>query len=107
MDLAAFLSEYKNHPVLFIGTGISKRYYSESYTWDELLSKIVLDYCDDEEHYLDLKSKSMSGGRICNYAHLAQLIENEFNEIAQKERNGKFKAMNDIFYDKMKTGEKI
>lgn len=107
MDLAAFLSEYKNHPVLFIGTGISKRYYSESYTWNELLSKIVLDYCDDEEHYLDLKSKSMSGGRICNYAHLAQLIENEFNEIAQKERNGKFKAMNDIFYDKMKSGEKI
>ncbi len=40
MDIREFISKYRNHPVLFIGTGFSLRYLSNSYTWDGLLKNL-------------------------------------------------------------------
>ena len=43
LNIKEFVSRYHNHPVLFIGTGISLRYLNNSYTWDGILSKISYD----------------------------------------------------------------
>lgn len=39
MDIQEFISKFKNHPVLFIGTGMSLRYLENSFSWDALLKK--------------------------------------------------------------------
>ena len=42
MNVNTFIGAYRNHPILFIGTGVSLRYLTQSYTWDALLKKIAL-----------------------------------------------------------------
>ena len=44
MNINEFCNQYKTHPVLFVGTGISMRYYRNSSSWEELLKGIVVDY---------------------------------------------------------------
>lgn len=39
MNIQEFISNYHNHPVLFVGTGLSLRYLKNSYSWDSLLQK--------------------------------------------------------------------
>ena len=41
MDIYEYFSTYKVYPVLFIGTGLSLRYYQDSFTWEALLAKIA------------------------------------------------------------------
>lgn len=101
MNISDFISKYNNHPVLFIGTGISLRYLSNSYTWDGLLSKIAFDLKGNEEYYLDLKASCEVNGKF-SYKKIAYTLEQEFNHTLIKERNGKFKDINDIFYAKMR-----
>ncbi len=100
MTVQEFISHYKNHPILFIGTGISLRYLKHSYTWDDLLSKISFDLTGNPEYYFDIKSSCHNGG-IFNYSKIATILENRFNENLQENRNGKFKHINDIFYENM------
>ena len=56
MNIVDFIGKYKNHPVLFIGTGLSLRYLDNAYTWDGLLSKIATELKGNNEYYLDIKS---------------------------------------------------
>jgi len=100
MKIEEFISNYKNHPVLFIGTGVSLRYLKNSYTWNGLLKKIAFDLSENEEFYLDLKSKCYKNDSY-QYEKIATLLENEFNASLSKDRNGKFKEINDIFYENM------
>nr|WP_320119496.1 SIR2 family protein [uncultured Marinifilum sp.] len=103
MNISDFISKYNNHPVLFIGTGVSLRYLSNSYTWDGLLSKIAFDLKENEEYYFDLKAScQINGNGKYSYEKLASKLEQEFNTTLINERNGKFKDINDIFYTKMK-----
>jgi hypothetical protein len=46
MDVSEFVANYRNHPVLFIGTGISLRDLSPSYSWDGLLEHISMELTD-------------------------------------------------------------
>ena len=104
MNIKNFIGNFENHPVLFVGTGISLRYLKNSYTWDGLLKKIAFDLKGDSEYYLDLKSQYEENG-VYNFEKLASSIENEFNEALIKERNSsKFKKINDIFYENMEYG---
>lgn len=100
MNIKEFISRFNNHPVLFIGTGISLRYLENSYTWDGLLRKISFELKGNDEFYYDLKSSNQSDGRY-NYESIATILEKEFNTIVSKDRNGKFKDINDMFYRKM------
>jgi len=100
MKIEEFISNYKNHPVLFIGTGISLRYLKNSYTWNGLLKKISFELTDNEEFYLDLKSKCYENDTY-QYEKIATLLEEEFNTLLSQNRNGKFKEINDIFYENM------
>lgn len=100
MNIKEFVSRYHNHPVLFIGTGISLRYLNNSYTWDGILSKISYDLTGGNEFYLDLKSEC-SDGKKYKYNKIASCLEEEFNKRLKEDRNGKFKDINDIFYENM------
>ncbi|QRO14413.1 hypothetical protein I6J32_06265 [Moraxella osloensis] len=63
MKIEEFLRAYENHPVLFVGTGISLRYLRNSYTWDGLLKKISADLysnrdlCTNQRPSLDTNFK--------------------------------------------------
>jgi len=106
MHIREFISGYKNHPVLFIGTGFSLRYLKTSYGWESLLSYISLALTDNEEFFLDLKSECNIDGEY-RYDLLASKLELEFNNRLSQDRNGKFKETNDIFYEKMKESVKL
>lgn len=107
MNINDFVASFKTYPVLFIGTGMSLRYFDNSYTWDGLLSKICNEYNSNPEYYLDLKSKCTDSNNLCNYPKLGSLLEADFNEYAEKNRNGKFKEVNDIFYENMAKEKKL
>ena len=106
MNIKEFFAQYQTHPVLFVGTGLSLRYYKNSYTWDGLLKYVVEQYSGSEEHYLDLKSACQKNG-VFDYPKLGGLVEKEFNEYASQNRNGKFKSVNDVFYAEMQKGNNI
>jgi hypothetical protein len=103
MTIQEFISQYKNHPILFIGTGISLRYLKNSFTWDDLLAKIAFDLTENPEFYYDIKAKCDEGGSF-NFLKVASILEDEFNNRLQNDRNGKFKTINDIFYEKISKG---
>lgn len=103
MKIENFIKNYKNHPILFLGTGMSLRYLKQSYTWDGLLQKISFDLYGNKEKYLDIKSNCFDNGNY-DYAKIANYIEHDFNSQLQIDRNGKFEEINDIFYEKMRNG---
>lgn len=100
MKIQDFISQYKNHPILFMGTGISLRYYENSYTWDQLLSKLCTELYEDEEAYLNLKYDNKN-----DFPQIASQLEKRFDESLKGDRNGKFKLINDRFFDRIKNGE--
>lgn len=100
MTIQEFIAQYKNHPVLFVGTGISLRYLENSYTWDGLLSKVASELNENPEYYLDIKAKCHNDG-IFNFLQIANILERDFNEFLEENRDGKFKEINDLFYEQM------
>ena len=103
MNISEFISKFSNHPILFIGTGMSLRYLNNSYTWDELLQKIAFELKDNNEYYLDIKSRHGNANKY-NYAEIAKELEVEFNRCLEQDRHGKFEETNDIFYHNMQLG---
>lgn len=57
MQIQQFINNFKNHPVLFFGTGMSLRYLENSYNWNDLLQHVSFELTNTNEYYLDLKSK--------------------------------------------------
>lgn len=106
MNIQDFIGNFHNHPVLFIGTGMSLRYLENSYTWDDLLSKVSRDFIGNNEYYLDVKSKCENGGSY-DYPKIASTIEKDFNDHLLNNRNGTFKHINDIFYENMEAGRNL
>lgn len=100
MNIKEYVSGFNNHPILFVGTGISLRYLENSYTWDGLLRHIARELSGNNEYYLDLKSRSEVDGKY-DYTKIATDLERKFNDDLQNDRNGKFKNVNDIFYSYM------
>ncbi len=103
MNITEYISNYTNHPVLFIGSGFSFRYLKYTYTWNDLLSKVCEDLWGTDERYLDIKAKCTVNG-VCSYAKVASQIEILFNETLEQNRSGKFRAINDAFYENMRNG---
>lgn len=106
MNIKEFVSAYRNHPILFVGTGVSLRYLIESFKWDELLKKIAFELSGNDEYYLDLKSDSQLNGTY-RYELIASKLEKNFTEALLKDRDGKFKEVNDLFYKNMNAGKNI
>ncbi|MEJ2073809.1 MAG: hypothetical protein P8X79_10170 [Reinekea sp.] len=78
MEVREFISGYRNHPVLFLGTGVSLRYLKNSYTWDGLLRHISLELKGNTEYYLDVKANCGEEGHY-DFPSMASLIECDFN----------------------------
>lgn len=106
MYIKEFIRNFNNHPVLFVGTGISLRYLENSYTWDGLLSYISKAIKGSDEFYYDLKSIHEIDGNF-DYTKIAKDLEIEFNEALKKDREGEFKEINDQFYENMKNDVNI
>jgi asparagine N-glycosylation enzyme membrane subunit Stt3 len=51
MQLSDFIRKFRNHPVLFVGTGMSLRYLENLYSWDDLLKKICFELKGNNEYY--------------------------------------------------------
>ena len=105
MNVKEFISGYRNHPVLFLGAGISLRYLNNAYTWDGLLRHISTELKGNSEYYLDIKANCEVDGRY-DFLKMAGLIEKDFNNTLLADRNGKFKDINDAFYESMEKGIK-
>lgn len=90
MNISEFIGKFRNHPVLFVGTGISLRYLENSFSWDELLKKICLDLKGNNEFYYDVKSNHYYDGKY-KYDEIASDIEKEFNATLVADRNGRLK----------------
>lgn len=106
MQVQKFINNFRNHPVMFIGTGLSLRYLDNSYSWEDLLKKIALSFEPNEEYYLDIKADYMTAYG-CDYEKVATRLEQDFNKHLQDNRNGKLKYINDIFYENMKKNINI
>lgn len=106
MNIKQFISKFKNHPILFVGTGMSLRYLENSYSWNGLLERISYDISGNDEHYLDLKSQNYINGQY-DYSKIAGILEKEFNAFLQENRDGKFKDINDVFYANMRNNKNI
>jgi len=103
MNIKEFTSNFKNHPILFMGTGISLRYLEKSYTWEGLLSKIAVELKGNKEFYYDLKDDCYNDGEL-KEEKIGTLLEREFNKSLKADRGGKFKEINDIYYASMEKG---
>lgn len=106
MNIADFIKQFRNHPVLFVGTGMSLRYLENSFSWNDLLKKICFELNGNNEYYYDVKSNHCYDGKF-KYDEIASDIEKEFNARLVSDRNGKFKEINDLFYSNMEKGVNI
>ncbi|EMU8674504.1 SIR2 family protein, partial [Listeria monocytogenes] len=75
-----------------------------SYTWEGLLKHISYELTGNNETFLDLKSKSQNSDGTFSYEEIASDIESLFNNTLSQDRDGKFKEINDVFYDNMENG---
>lgn len=100
MKVNEFINQYKNHPIVFMGAGMTQRYYKNAYNWDQLLSKLCYDLTEDEERYLNLKYENKNDLPL-----IASVLENEYDIVLKKDRNGKFKHINDVFFERLKSNK--
>ncbi|MCQ6257369.1 SIR2 family protein [Pseudomonas sp. Q11] len=106
MNIDEFIGKYRNHPILFVGTGMSLRYLDKSYTWDGLLKKISYDLKGNDEFYYDIKAASETDGEF-KYEKIASTLESTFNLEVASNRAGPLGFVNDIFYRNMQNNISI
>lgn len=100
MDIQDFISKYHTHPVLFFGTGMSMRYLEKSYSWKGLLEQVMTDLTGSDEAFLNIDSHCNSDCPL-----MASEIEKLFNRSLEEDRNGKFKEINDVFFEWKRQGQ--
>ncbi|THT99368.1 SIR2 family protein [Lampropedia puyangensis] len=103
MKIQEFLGRYKNHPIIFIGSGMSQRYLTGSYGWYALLEKVALDVFPNDEPFLDLKAQCTTGDDV-DLPLLAEKLEKAFDDVLSKDRNGAFSNINEKFYGLQRNG---
>lgn len=107
MNISEFIGGYKNHPVLFIGAGISLRYLDGAYTWDGLLRKIASNVNPNPRYYLDLKASCMDNHQKIDFTKIATYLEKAFNENIKNSQDPELIKINDEYYENMMKGVKV
>ncbi|MFA8439959.1 hypothetical protein [Pueribacillus sp. YX66] len=80
-----YIKESKRLPVLFVGSGVSKRYTTNDYTWKEFLVKCIEQYNKNPHNkYMWYKEKAQSETKkVINMDEINQIIggyvERDFN----------------------------
>lgn len=104
MNLSTYTNGLSNHPILFVGTGLSLRYLENSYSWDKLLERVCVDIFNDKELYLQIKYEN-TNNRQPDYEAIAKRLEEKIDILLTRERGGKFKEINDTFYKLVEEGK--
>ena len=104
MKLSEFMGSYVNHPVVFVGAGFSRRYLTGTYSWPELLKKIVYELKGSYDFYFDSAGRNANSLGEVDLPKVASEIEIEFNRLLESDRNGKFKSINDRYYEYAASG---
>lgn len=105
VNINEFVNKFYNHPILFIGSGMSLRYLNNSYNWNDLLRKISIDTTGNSEYFLDLKNEVYNKElKTYDMPELASLIESKLDEVAKEDRDGYFKDINEVYYSTMDKG---
>ena len=104
MNLSKFMESYVNHPVVFVGAGFSRRYLVGTYSWSELLKKIVYEMKGSHDFYFDAAGRNANSLGEIDLPKVASEIETEFNRLLEADRNGKFKRINDKYYEYAASG---
>jgi len=111
--ISEFISKFRTHPILFIGAGISLRYYEKAYSWESLLKTIATDLNKgNAQLYLDLRNKAMDAQGTCDYPSLATALEEEI-DIRLKDSSSKedsipqiWGVVNKVFYETAENNRK-
>lgn len=112
MKISEFVSKFKTSPVLFIGAGISLRYYEGAYSWDTLLKRIASELSGEDYLYWDLKNRCTDSEGECDLAKLALLLSDCIDEklgghLGQTlQLNLMEKSINKEFYNSVQSGQK-
>ncbi len=109
MEIKNFVKGYKNHPILFVGTGFSLRYLNNSFTWDGLLKKVAEDYASKEKYY-DIKSECLRNPHVVNdynFEKIGSLLEKDFNNFLKENKPIEFDAIIKRFYDEIEKNSNI
>lgn len=111
MGISEFILKFKTHPVLFIGAGISKRYYEGAYSWEALLEKIASDLYGSNRLYLDLKHHATDSEGGCDFSKLASRLAQKIDEKLESQlQSGPSlsdfeSSINEAFYNSVQSGE--
>ncbi len=124
IDFLKKLKEKNEFPIIFIGSGITQRYFSDAPTWDKLLEQIWKEAKIDESYFAKFEQlKNEYDSTFLIYTKLADELEQKYNqsflqgnskidnftpEIAHKENISPFrKLIASIFLNlKAKSGMK-
>lgn len=75
------------------------RYLEGAYSWSALLEKINIDLTGNNEIFIDLRRKHNHKDYGVDYSAVAQDLEVIFEETLKNDRNGKFKDINDEYFE--------
>ena len=109
MKIDQFINKFQNHPILFVGTGISLRYLENSYSWENLLKNISEKISGNSFHFQDLKSKAYSKSKkTYDYAYIASILEEELDKISEfvqgMQKPEYIDEINAVYYSSMNKG---
>lgn len=106
MEINEFINNFQNHPILFVGTGLSLRYLNNSYNWEGLLKEISDYISDDPNHFYDLKNRVFNTSKKeYDLPKLATIIGKELDEYSMTHTDDEtIMAINKKFYEDMEDG---
>ncbi|MBR8733976.1 hypothetical protein IX329_001582 [Fusobacterium necrophorum] len=99
--LSNVIKSLNKQPVLFVGSGIPKRYFNLE-NWEELLKKFIAEFSKDEFKYTKYLSKVKEKDYYGKQAKIATLLEKDYNEAALEK--GEFEDFRIKNLEKIKSG---
>lgn len=107
MDIYEYVKGFKNYPILFVGSGISRRYLLNSYSWEGLLEKVSVDISGNENFYIDVKDETRDEDGRYSLPKVASLLEKHIRKVCAQgthDKNGIWEDVNQKFYKYQRAG---
>lgn len=99
MEINEFIAQYKTYPILFIGTGFSKRYLEDIPDWDGLLEQAAKDLWGNTDKYKDLKDECRLPNGSYNFPKIGSKLNEAFTNILREDDEHQLKEFNRKWYD--------
>ncbi len=103
-DIKDIVSSFNANPILFMGSGITRRYYNLP-NWRGLLEIFISKISDDEFAYSSYLSKATDSTKKENliFQKMADYIEEDFNKKWYEDKEFR-SVLDDIFVEKIREG---